>query len=72
MTNREDAWVDAMQTPGIDVTVDSASRVAERSRQLAYRDDPVLSLRKSRELPMSSRGVLRPFVPHTGANDRSA
>jgi len=72
VADSEDPWVQAMQTSSIDGSIDSASGVTEWPRQLTYRDDPMLPLRKIGKLPMLAGRVLRPFAPHSGANGRSA
>src|SRR3954462_9541893 len=71
MADSKDPWVEAMQPSCLHGSLGSASGVNQRPRQLTDRNDPMLPLRKIRQGSMSSGRVLRPFVPHSGANDRS-
>lgn len=72
VTHGVDARMEAVETTRVNRAIHSAAGVAKRPGQLANRNDAMLPLCELRKVSAYPRRLLRPFVPHSGANDRSA
>lgn len=72
MANCVDTLVEAMQTTALNRTRYSIARITKRPGQLPDRDDPMLPSGEFRKRSVCCRSLLRPFVSHSGTNDRSA
>ena len=66
------ALVETMQATSVNGSVDRAPRVTKWPGELPNRDHPMLALCEFRQFPVCSKCLLRPFVPHSGSNDRGA
>lgn len=72
VAHRVDTRVKSMQATGVNSAIYGAARITKRADELTDRDHAMLALCEFRKAAWCSRSLLRPFVPHSDTNDRSA